>query len=37
MMKAESLKSDKVICSGMVRPEAAANGWGDVKEGFEKR
>lgn len=37
IMNAESLISDKVICSGMVRPEDAANGWGDAKDGFEER
>lgn len=35
MMKADSLMSDKVIESGIVRPEAAASGCGDVKLGFE--
>ena len=34
MMNAESLISDSVICNGIVRPEAAASGCGDVKEGF---
>lgn len=33
MMKAESLISDNVICSGIVRPEAAARGCGDVNDG----
>lgn len=33
MMNAESLNSERVICSGMVRLEEAARGWGDVKEG----
>jgi hypothetical protein len=34
-MNAESLKSDSVIESGMVNPEAAAKGWGDVNVGLE--
>ena len=33
-MKAESLISDSVICRGIVRPEEAARGCGEVKEGF---
>lgn len=33
MMKAESLISDNVICSGIVRPEEAARGCGDVNDG----
>lgn len=37
MMKADNLMSDKVSDSGMVRPEAAASGCGDVKLGFEWR
>lgn len=37
MMKAESLISDKVICRGMVKPEAAARGCGEAKEGFVDR
>jgi hypothetical protein len=37
MMKAESLISERVIESGIVRPEAAASGCGDVKEGLEYR
>jgi hypothetical protein len=36
-MKADSLISDNVICSGIVNPDAAANGCGDVKDGFENR
>lgn len=36
-MKAESLISDKVICNGIVNPEAAASGCGDVNDGFENR
>lgn len=35
MMKADSLISERVIDRGIVRPEAAANGCGDVKVGFE--
>lgn len=37
IMKADSLISDSVIWSGIVNPEDAANGCGDVKDGFEKR
>lgn len=37
MMKAESLISDKVIERGIVKPEAAANGCGEVNDGFESR
>lgn len=37
MMKAESLISDSVIWSGMVRLDAAASGWGDVKPGLAER
>lgn len=37
MMKAESLISDNVICRGMVNPDEAARGCGDVNDGFEKR
>lgn len=37
MMKADSLISDKVICSGMVRPDDAARGCGEVKEGLVER
>ena len=35
MIKAESLISDSVIWSGIVRPDDAANGCGDVKLGLE--
>lgn len=37
MMKADNLISDRVMERGIVRPEAAARGCGDVKEGFESR
>jgi hypothetical protein len=37
MMKADNLISDSVIDKGIVSPEAAANGLGDVKLGFESR
>jgi hypothetical protein len=37
MMNAESLISDNVIWSGIVRLDAAANGCGDVKPGFADR
>jgi hypothetical protein len=37
MMKAESLMSDSVMESGIVSPEAAASGCGEVKLGFEYR
>jgi hypothetical protein len=37
MINAESLKSDNVMESGIVRPEAAAKGWGDVNVGLEYR
>lgn len=37
MMKADSLISDKVICNGIVNPDAAANGCGDVNDGFENK
>lgn len=36
-MKAESLISDRVIFNGIVNPEEAARGSGDVKDGFENR
>lgn len=29
--------SDKVICNGIVNPEDAASGWGEVKDGFENK
>ena len=35
MMKAESLISDSVMERGIVRPDAAASGCGDVKLGLE--
>ncbi len=35
MMKADSLISDNVICNGIVRPDDAARGCGDVKLGLE--
>ena len=34
MMNAESLISERVICIGMVRPDAAARGCGEVKDGL---
>lgn len=37
MIKAESFISERVIWRGMVRPEAAARGPGDVKDGLEER
>lgn len=37
MMKADNLISESVICKGMVRPEEAARGCGDVNEGFVDR
>lgn len=37
MMNAESLMSDSVICRGMVRPEDAARGCGEVKDGVVER
>lgn len=37
MMNADSLISDSVICSGIVNPDEAASGCGDVKDGFENR
>lgn len=37
MTKPDSRMSDKVICKGIVRPEAAARGCGDAKEGFVLR
>lgn len=36
-MNAESLISDSVICSGIVKPAEAAKGCGDVKDGFEHK
>jgi hypothetical protein len=37
IMKAESLISERVICRGIVNPDDAARGCGDVNEGFENR
>jgi hypothetical protein len=37
MINADSLISDKVIWRGIVKPEAAAKGCGDVKDGFENK
>ena len=37
MMNAASLISDNVIWSGIVRPEEAARGSGEVNEGFVDR
>ena len=37
MINADSFISDKVIFSGIVRPEAAASGCGDAKEGLVER
>lgn len=37
MMNAESLMSDSVMERGIVSPEAAARGFGDVNDGFESR
>lgn len=37
MMNADSLISDNVICRGIVRPEEAARGCGDVNEGLVDR
>lgn len=37
MMKADSFISDRVICIGIVRPEDAAKGCGEVKEGLVDR
>ena len=34
MMNAESLISESVICIGIVRPEAAARGCGEVNDGL---
>jgi len=36
-MKADSLISERVICSGMVSPDDAASGCGDVKSGLEHK
>lgn len=37
MMKADSLMSDNVSDRGIVSPDAAANGCGEVKSGLEWR
>ena len=37
MINAESRISDRVICKGIVRPEDAAKGWGEEKEGVVER
>lgn len=37
MMNAESLMSDKVILRGIVRPDAAARGCGEAKDGLVDR
>lgn len=37
MMKADSLISDRVMERGIVRPEAAASGCGEVNSGLEER
>jgi len=37
IINADNLKSDNVICNGIVKPDEAASGCGDVKSGFEKR
>ena len=37
MMKADNLISDSVICRGIVRPDAAARGCGEVKLGLEHK
>lgn len=37
MMKAESLMAERVILSGIVRPEAAASGSGEAKVGRVER
>ena len=33
MMKADNFISERVICKGIVRPEEAASGCGELKEG----
>jgi len=35
MMNADNLISDNVICKGIVKPDEAASGCGDVNDGFE--
>jgi len=37
MMRADNLISDRLIWRGMVSPEAAASGCGDVKLGLDAR
>ena len=37
MMNADNLISESVICIGIVRPEEAASGCGEVKDGFVER
>ena len=37
IINADNLISDNVICKGIVNPEDAASGWGDVNEGFENK
>lgn len=37
MINADNLMSDNVNDNGMVSPDEAANGCGDVKSGFECR
>ena len=37
IMNAESLNSERVICSGIVRLDEAASGWGEVNEGLVER
>lgn len=37
MMNADNLKSERVICKGIVRLEDAASGCGEVKEGLVDR
>lgn len=37
MMNADSWISERVICRGIVRPDDAARGCGEVKEGLVDR
>ena len=37
IINADNLISDNVICSGIVKPEEAARGCGDVNDGFENK
>ncbi len=37
MMKADNLISDNVIWRGIVNPDDAAKGWGDVNDGLENK